>query len=444
MSGRKRHARHDPSDPMHWNKEQYIHHLKEMGISVKSTWRLDMIRQLYFENYKNTPQSEGEVPQDTININDNTSTEPSKEQNEMETQVQQTNQNSGATHTEELLKETTCALKTATEALSSMSSMVAGILQNKGATGSTPNQKSNFDLSTAFQATYRTATPLNPSNVEQTFCRQVDTSKGIVYSEDLPKLDYVSPTLRKQILEGKDINLALLLYPKNEVPQTRTTFSEGLTVELSAPKDTRIEQCLTLDEFNKAFRKYRNIICKVYPQRRDELDQYEADINDIATNYGPKFYRYHKMFSAKAANAIIEHNIAINWGKVDDRLLHLVMHGTQSRECELCGDYDHTTKFCEKQGSKEIPLQKAPQSMANIRSVGEKNKDRYGRNIIQVEGHDLCNNFNYGTCKWKDCKFSHACLKCKGKGHGFKTCEKTNFSKQNQNKTSGVQKAADR
>jgi hypothetical protein len=27
----------------------------------------------------------------------------------METQVQQTNQNSGATHTEELLKETTCA-----------------------------------------------------------------------------------------------------------------------------------------------------------------------------------------------------------------------------------------------------------------------------------------------------------------------------------------------
>ena len=72
MSGRKRPARHDPSDPMHWNKEQYIHHLKEMGISVKSTCRLDMIRQLYFENYKNTPQSEGEAPQDTININDNT------------------------------------------------------------------------------------------------------------------------------------------------------------------------------------------------------------------------------------------------------------------------------------------------------------------------------------------------------------------------------------
>jgi hypothetical protein len=53
---------------------------------------------------------------------------------------------------------------------------------------------------------------------------RVRPSKGIVYSEDLPKLDYVSPTLHKQILEGKDINLALLLYSKNEVPQTRTNF----------------------------------------------------------------------------------------------------------------------------------------------------------------------------------------------------------------------------
>ena len=100
MSGRKRPARHDPSDPMHWDKEQYIHHLKERGISMKSTWRLDMIRQLYFENHKNTPQSEGAVPQDTVNINNNTSTELSKEQNEMETQAQQKNLNSGTTHTE--------------------------------------------------------------------------------------------------------------------------------------------------------------------------------------------------------------------------------------------------------------------------------------------------------------------------------------------------------
>lgn len=84
-------------------------------VTILTEWafrEIYLIRQLYFENHKkNTPQSEGAVPQDTININDNTSTEASKEQNEMETQVQQTNQKSSATYTEELLKETTCALK---------------------------------------------------------------------------------------------------------------------------------------------------------------------------------------------------------------------------------------------------------------------------------------------------------------------------------------------
>jgi hypothetical protein len=53
-----------------------------------------------------------------------------------------------------------------------------------------------------------------------------------------------------------------------------------------------------------------------------ELEQYEADINEIAHNYGPCFYSYHKMFSAKAATAITEHNILINWSKVDDKLIY--------------------------------------------------------------------------------------------------------------------------
>lgn len=82
------------------------------------------------------------------------------------------------------------------------------------------------------------------------------------------------------------------------------------------------------------------------PQRMDELEQYEADVN-IAHTYGPRFYTYHKMFSAKAANAIIEHSIVINWAKVDDRLLNKIMHGTPSRYCEMYGDFDNATRFCE-------------------------------------------------------------------------------------------------
>jgi uncharacterized DUF497 family protein len=60
-----------------------------------------------------------------------------------------------------------------------------------------------------------------------------------------------------------------------------TMQSGGLTVELNTKKDVRLEHNLSFEEFNRAFRKYRNIMCKAYPHRKAELEQYEADINEI-------------------------------------------------------------------------------------------------------------------------------------------------------------------
>ena len=65
--------------------------------------------------------------------------------------------------------------------------------------------------------------------------------------------------------------------------------SGGLTVELNTKKDVRLEHNLSLEEFNLAFRKYRSIMCKAYLHRKAELEQYEADINEIAHNYGLAF-----------------------------------------------------------------------------------------------------------------------------------------------------------
>ncbi|CAG2215735.1 unnamed protein product [Mytilus edulis] len=83
--------------------------------------------------------------------------------------------------------------------------MVVGLLANKDASSSSSNspssQKSNYDFASAYQATYGHITPISSVNAKQTFHRQVNTSKGIVFAEDLPKLDYVSTSLRKQILE---------------------------------------------------------------------------------------------------------------------------------------------------------------------------------------------------------------------------------------------------
>ena len=64
------------------------------------------------------------------------------------------------------------------------------------------------------------------------------------------------------------------------------------------------------------------------------------------------------MFSAKAANAIIEHNIAINWGKVDDRLLHLVMHGTQRGNANFVAIMITQLHSARNKGVKKFPLKR--------------------------------------------------------------------------------------
>ncbi|VDI44945.1 Hypothetical predicted protein [Mytilus galloprovincialis] len=227
-------------------------------------------------------------------------------------------------------------------------------------------------------------------------------------------MDFVAPSIKKQIIEGRDINLATLLAPKYDKPQNKTMQSRDLQLSFPNKKDVRLSHNLSIEEFNRAFRKYRNIMGKAFPQKKVELEQYEVDINEISQNYGPCFYTYHKMFSAKAAAAIVEHNIVINWSKVDDKLLNLVTHNVQSRACTHCGEFDHTSKFCEKAKHGNPTLS---QGATNIR-----NTDKRGRPVSNIAGAELCNNYNYGTCYRRECKFMHACSQCGSSGHGMKTC----------------------
>jgi hypothetical protein len=271
------------NDLKHCTKDKYVKLVSETGIEVDPTWKVDKVCQLYLANTNTAVERTIPNNGDPINVDTNQATDSAT--------VQPLNSRppvNTATRTEEILKETTSALKTATETLTTMTSFVGSVMQQRnnvtqssnptGVSISASNERSSYNLAFAMLATYNYRQE-TPAIVEQTFHRHLDKT-GVIYAEDLPKMDYVSPTIRKQILEGKDVNLACLL-----------------VVELSS-RDVRLDHHLTLDEFNKAFRKYRNVLCKPYPQRKDEMEQYEADTNEIAHNYGPRFYIYHKSFSA--------------------------------------------------------------------------------------------------------------------------------------------------
>ena len=222
--------------------------------------------------------------------------------------------------------------------------------------------------------------------------------------------------------------------PHYDIPQSNMIHAEGLTVQLSSHKDRRLNLILSMEEFNLAFRKSRHIMVKAYPERRDEFDQYEADINEISRIYGPNFYRYLRRFSSKAASAIIEHNTVINWGKVDESLLDRIMHGVQTRVCSGCGDINHSIRFCPE--TKPIQDSQVNEEHPNFRSshikqttsnfnLG-KSHDKKGRSILRHNGKAICNNFNTSVCTFKECHFAHVCKACKASDHGETNCKSTN------------------
>ena len=91
-------------------------------------------------------------------------------------------------------------------------------------------------------------------------------------------MDLMAPSIRKSIIEGKDVNLASLLIPYYDLASNKPD-GEGKLQE-----DVRLKRLFSLSEFITAFGRYKRTMCQVYPNRREELDQYEACIISIHNN----------------------------------------------------------------------------------------------------------------------------------------------------------------
>ena len=113
----------DSNDLRHWIKDKYVKLLSETGIEVDPTWKVDIVRQLYLANTNTAVKWAIPNNGDPINVDTNQATDSAV----VAADVQPSNSRppvNTATRTEEILKETTSALKTATETLTTMTSFV--------------------------------------------------------------------------------------------------------------------------------------------------------------------------------------------------------------------------------------------------------------------------------------------------------------------------------
>lgn len=236
--------------------------------------------------------------------------------------------------------------------------------------------------------------------------KDLPASSAKIDSNTLPRIDIVSENLRRDILQGKDVNLAMMLIPEGS--QHRSVQHNGMSIDLRPLTDHRLTRPLTIQEFITAFNMYKNIICDVFPGRRGELDTYLSDIIEMSMDYGGfGFYDYHKAFSARANQYLVQQNVHIDWGKRDERLFNKFVC---NRKPNSCGSVAHTTPFCPEAASRPYRVNPAA---ATAQKAGIAKADMRGRNIVYVGNKQVCNNFNsVNGCILQSCPRAHVCLKC--------------------------------
>ena len=173
--------------------------------------------------------------------------------------------------------------------------------------------------------------------------------------------------------------------------------------------DPRLSKTLTLAEFNIAFGVFRDVICEVFPARREELDTYLAIISDLAMTYGGAlFYEYHKSFSAKAAMYIQRFNQRLDWSVVDLSLISRHFTGHQALSCSICGSFSHSPNLC-------------PKTTINVHPSKPVSSPLKEDAKVTQPMTPLCHNFNESVCKFYNCKYFHACSYC-GEAHPKSVC----------------------
>ncbi|CAH1794061.1 unnamed protein product [Owenia fusiformis] len=259
-----------------------------------------------------------------------------------------------------------------------------------------PSGQSDPPVPTPSSSAERNLEPLDASS--STIVRGLG-EKGI-HPNDIPMIDVISPSVKRAILTGKYINMACLLIPYYEIskaPSLDTEADGKLTLKaVNMDNDPKLKRHLTIAEFITAFEKYKRIMLAAYPSRADELSQYMYNILDIHNTNGAVFYEYHKLFTGRACAAWINHQIKVDWGQVDTRLLQLVLN------------------------SKHVDVDNGKTSQSEAKR-GKQNTDRQGRKVIYSEdergrSRPVCNNFNSeGGCNYDDCYRLHVRVDSEGR-----------------------------
>ncbi len=248
----------------------------------------------------------------------------------------------------------------------------------------------------------------------------------------------VPTNIRKQILDGKYVDLALLLLPSLHQPPVNRDYDDAHTSLLYKNPPSSRTRLLNPTEFAYAFSLYRDVLCSQFPARRQELDDYLSIILNLALRFGGSgFYQYHIHFASEAAARLQQFNENTYWGTLDTETYCCIFAARPAQPCPLCGAPSHPASLCcittglTQQRITYKPSTSAPMATTTLPvtlfpkpvtpSLNPNAVDKKGRPILHQGGRTICNNFNDNGCQMSQCRFLHTCSFCGG-GHARPAC----------------------
>ena len=434
---------YDLNNPANWTAAQLRAELAQKGLNLTGSVPKTVLKQIYEQMINSDKTNSGhhaepvghsdqneDVSSQNVQSSDNTETNSlpvtsdsaTGQSNTLTDSVTTSSSTTGSAapvssnnDVTQLLVQNTLGMMTSMQsAISSLQSTVNTLITKQSVTGT--ETKNNLDkfynaMPVTTEQQVQPVTGLTPIMSK--------TNSGVA-ADELPHIDVVTDSVKRNIITGKYVNLACLLIPDFEAPKASTDDMNGLEFLRRDRKDHRLDRALNITQFYKAFGIYKRIMCEAYPLRRNELDLYEADIGVIFEHYGNIFYQYHVQFSKQAA-AYLEKGIKVDWSKCHKDLFQLLVGGVKTKSCDHCGQADHQSPFCPTQINQSFP--------SGIKNFSdgvkrEPSQDRHGRLRVMHKGKEICNNFNsVKGCLSAACSFLHICKKCKKTGHGENSCE---------------------
>ncbi|CAG2241264.1 unnamed protein product [Mytilus edulis] len=323
------------SDCSSWTVKKFKEELTNIGINITSKLSKTVLQQIYFDNLKSVSEPEQlsnedqEVSPILPNVTSNSS-------NELPLLI------GNLTEVVIGLRDSMNSNTNRNNSNTSLSADFSGNIQDTRRNRFQQVHTADDHVFTLYKW-YGVSPSESDCGINPTLNTSTATINGVP-SSSVPFLDIISPALKKQIIEGRDVNLAGLLMKDYESVQAASTLltSSGLEINLPGKRISGfIERSLLKNSY--ALLANISVMCRVFPQRSEELDCYLANILQIESSYGEKIYEYHKLFAAKAATALRDFKVKFDWGVKDNDILTLLAPHARPEVCRLCYAIDHGT-----------------------------------------------------------------------------------------------------